>query len=124
MYCSQSVTLFQKEDVTWPDQKGCFTASEELLHLPNVYAYADDTQLYLAFKPGDYANETAAVSSIQSCIRDVQNWIMMDRLKRNLDKTEFLILRTRQQIEKVITSHLVVGECRISPSTKVKNLTC
>ena len=46
----------------------------------------------------------------------------MDRLKLNPDKTEFLILGTRQQLEKVITSHLVVGESRISPSTKVKNL--
>ena len=66
VYCSQSVTLFQKEDVTWPDQKGCFTVSEELLylHLPDVHAYADDTQLYLALKPGDYANETAVVSSM------------------------------------------------------------
>ena len=51
--------------------------------------------LYMAFKPGDYANETAAVSSIQSCIRDVQNWMLMDRLKLNPDKTEFLILGTR-----------------------------
>ena len=79
-------------------------------HLPNVHAYADDTQLYLAFKLGNYANETAAVSSIQSCIRDLQNWMLMDRLKLNPEKTEFLILGTRQQLEKVITSHLVVGE--------------
>ena len=42
-------------------------------HLPNVHAYVDGTQLYLAFKPGNYANETAAVSSIRSCIRDVQS---------------------------------------------------
>ena len=48
--------------------------------------------------------------------------MMMDRLKLNPDKTKFLILGTRQQLEKVITSHLVVGESRISPSTKVKNL--
>ena len=81
-----------------------------------------DTQLYLAFKPGDHPNETAAVSSILSCIRDVQNWMLMDRLKLNPDKTEFLILGTRQQLEKAITSHLVAGESRISPSTKVKNL--
>ena len=60
--------------------------------------------VYLALKPGDYANETAAVSFIQSCIREI------------------LILGKRQQLEKVITSHLVVGESRISPSTKVKNL--
>ena len=58
----------------------------------------------------------------QSCIRDVQNWMMMDRLKLNPDKTEFLILGTRQQLEKVITLRLVVGESGISPSTKVKNL--
>ena len=31
-------------------------------HLPNVHAYADDTQLCLAFKPGNYTNETVAVS--------------------------------------------------------------
>jgi len=69
--------------------------------LPKVHAYADDTQLYLAFKPGDCANETAAVSSIQSCIPDVQNWMMMDKLKHNPDKREFLILGTRKQPEKV-----------------------
>ena len=78
--------------------------------------------LCILFKPGDYANETASVSSIQSCIRDVQTWMLMDRLKLNPDKTEFLFLGTRQQLERVNTSHLVVGESRISPSTKVKNL--
>ena len=38
---------------------------------------------------------------IQSCIRDVLNWMLMDKLKLNLDKTEFRILGTRQQFEKV-----------------------
>ena len=47
-------------------------------------------------------NETAAVSSIQSCVHDVQNWMMINRLKLNPDKTEILILGTRQQLEKVI----------------------
>ena len=46
--------------------------------------------------------ETAAVSSIQNCVHDVQNWMMMDRLKINPDKTEILILGTRQQLEKAI----------------------
>ena len=91
-------------------------------HLPNVHAYADDTQLYLAFKPGNHANKTAAVSSTQSCIRDLHNWMLINKLKLNPDKTEFLILGTRQQLEKVITSHLVAGESQICPSTKVKNL--
>ena len=85
--------------------------------MQNVHAYADDTQLYVAFKSGNSTEETAAASSIQSCIRDLQNWMLMDRLKLNPEKTEFLILGTRHQLEKVITSHLVAGV-----STKVKNL--
>ena len=40
---------------------------------------------------------------------------MMDRLKLNPDNTEFLILGTRQQLEKV-----VVSESQISPSTNWK----
>ena len=46
----------------------------------------------------------------------------MDKLKLNPDKTEFLILGTRQQLEKVKISHLIVGETRISPSTEVEHL--
>ena len=49
-------------------------------------------------------------------------FILFIYLELNPDKTKFLILGTRQQLEKVITSHLVVGESRINPSTKVKNL--
>ena len=69
-------------------------------HLPNVHAYADDTQLYLAFKPGNYANETAAVSSIQSCIRDLQNWMLMDKLKLNPEKQNFLFLELDNNLRK------------------------
>jgi len=54
----------------------------------------------LAFKPGNYASKTAAVSSIQSFICDAQNWMLMDKLKLNPDKTEFLNLGTRQQLKK------------------------
>ena len=51
-------------------------------HLAKLRACAD-TQLYLAFKPGDYANETVALSSIQFCIRDVDNCMLMNKLKLN-----------------------------------------
>ena len=39
-------------------------------HLPSVYTYADDTQLYLSFKPSDSSSEVEAVSAIQKCICD------------------------------------------------------
>ena len=93
-------------------------------HLPSVNAYADDTQLYLAFKPtGDYTNETAAASSNQPCLWNVENLMLMNKVKLNPDRTLFRILG-RQQLEKVktCTSHLTVGESRISRTRVIKKL--
>ena len=90
-------------------------------HLPNVHCYADDTQLYLAFKPGNDTDEVAALR--ESCIADIRRWMLSDKLKLNLDKTEFLIMGMWQQLAKVKIENLCVGDCRITPSsTAVKNL--
>ena len=87
-------------------------------HLPNVHAYTADT-IYLASK----GNCCCVIYTIL-CPWYVQNWMMMDRLKINPDKTEILILGTRQQLEKAI--YYFTPCCwwisNISPSTKVKNL--
>ena len=48
-------------------------------HLPNVHAYADDTQLYISFKPDGSATETDAVDALQACIRDIRTWMVQDR---------------------------------------------
>ena len=94
-------------------------------HLLQVHSYADDTQLYLSFKPGSDINETTAKCVIENCIADIQQWMTANRLKLNTEKTEFLILGTRKQLEKVTFSHLQVGSSviHVSPSTSaVKNL--
>ena len=64
-------------------------------HLPSVHTYADDTQLYLSFKPSDSSSEVEAVSAMQKCICDVRAWMREDQLMLNDDKTEFLIIVTR-----------------------------
>lgn len=51
--------------------------------LPDVHAYADDTQLYLVFKPGNNANESDLYNP---AFRDIQKWMLIDRLKLNPDK--------------------------------------
>ena len=37
---------------------------------------------------------------MESCIDDIRNWILNDKLKLNDDKTEFLMIGTSQQLAK------------------------
>ena len=69
-------------------------------HLPEVHCYTDDTQLYLSFKPGLRESHVEALSHMQRCIDDLRQWMLMDRLKLNDEKTEFLLVGTRQQLAK------------------------
>ena len=65
-------------------------------HLPEAHAYADDSQLYLPFKPNNEVSESEAVKSMEFCIRAIRTWMWMDKLKLNDDKTEFMIIGSRQ----------------------------
>lgn len=47
-------------------------------HLPNAHAYADDTQLYLSFKPYSHTNQTEAVGAMEACIEDIRAWMAAD----------------------------------------------
>ena len=50
--------------------------------------------------------------------------MLQDRLRLNDDKTEFIIIGTRQQLAKVNIDSLWVGESSTAPTSKVKNLGC
>ena len=91
-------------------------------HLPNIYAYADDTQIYLSFKPYSTAGEQDAITALQDCISDIRSWMIADRLKLNDDKTEFMIIGTRAQLDKVNVSEIVVGQTKVPAVTIVRNL--
>ena len=42
-------------------------------HLPEAHAYADDSQLYLSFKPNNEVNESEPIKSMELCIRAIRN---------------------------------------------------
>ena len=91
-------------------------------HLPSAHSYADDTQLYLSFKPSDSSSEVEAVSAMQKCICDVRAWMREDQLMLNDDKTEFLIIGTRQQLSKVSIQSIKIGQTEVSPVASARNL--
>ena len=61
-------------------------------HLPHVHTYADDMQLYLAFKPDSAANALYAVNAMELCIHDLRTWMLHDKLQLNDSKTKFILI--------------------------------
>ena len=78
-------------------------------HLPDVHAYADDTQLYFSFKPDGATNELDVIFALQNCVKDIRTSMTVDKLKLNDGKTEFLISGTAAQLKKANISSVVTS---------------
>ena len=91
------------------------------VHLPDAYCFADDTQLYLSFNPNNPTDQTEAVCAIDRCISNIRKWIYQDKLKINDDKSEFIIIGSRQQLLKINTCTVRVGTTDIKPVSEVRN---
>ncbi len=91
-------------------------------HLPCHHAFADDTQLYLSFKPQNSLHQESAVKAMEDCIDELRNWMTAHRLFIQSSKTEFIIIGSRQQLSKVSIDKFRVGEVSISPVSAVRDL--
>ena len=56
--------------------------------------YADDTQLYIHLS---YKNASSALAKLNACLRDVQEWMSLSKLKLNPEKTEFIVFGSKAQ---------------------------
>ena len=88
-------------------------------HLPNAHSYANDTQIYLSFRPHSPASQDAALRNIENC---VAAWMLSNRLLINDTKTGFVIIGSRQQVSKIHIDKIIVGESAVKPTKVVRNL--
>ena len=56
-------------------------------HLPNCHCYADDSQIYLSFKPDDLSSQQDAITAMENCIDDTRSWMEHDKRLLNDEKT-------------------------------------
>ena len=88
-------------------------------HGVGAHSYADDSQLYLHCPS---TNQSIAASRLAKCIKSVERWMRSNRLKLNSDKTQFMWLGSKQQLAKIETECMQIGEHCIKFSTSAKNL--
>ena len=91
-------------------------------YLPSVHCYADDTQLYVSFRPADETGHLDANTAIECCTKAIRCWMRENKLLLNEEKIEFLLIGTKQQLAKVYIGCIKVGKVNIAPHSPVKNL--
>ena len=69
----------------------------------------------MAFKPSDATSKYDAIFRIEACVADIRIWMNNNSLKLNDDKTELLIITTREELSKTDT-RIKVRDQSISPS--------
>ncbi len=82
----------------------------------SYHCYADDTQLYLSFRPDD----PTLAARISVCLADISAWMKEHQLQLNLAKTELLVLPATPTLQ-----HDFKNPDRFSnnyPSSSVRNL--
>ncbi len=82
----------------------------------SYHFYADDTQLYLSFRPDD---PTVAARS-SGCLADISAWMKEHHLQVNLAKTELLVFPATPTLQHDFTIQL--GSSTITSSASVRNL--
>ena len=65
-------------------------------HHINFHMYADDQQIYLSFKPSKAGDKENCIKRLEICIAEIRDWMIVNKLKLNDEKTEFIIFGSRQ----------------------------
>ena len=92
-------------------------------HHMKLHIYADDTQVYVSVCPTTSNGVTLAVSRLEQCINDVNEWMSQNFLKLNADKTEVIMLGFKAQLAKIDLPTVNIAGVNIPiKSDPVKNL--
>ena len=90
-------------------------------HGIDFHLYADVTQLYTAFSFENNVELSVAIDRIERCLVEIFNWMAVNKLKFNTDKTLFMVHQS--QFRPIsLWLFITVGVDTVTPSDKAWNI--
>jgi len=68
------------------------------------------------------ADTDDAISCLQACVADVEQWMKTNRMRLNPQKTQLIWLGSQQQLDKVTTTDIQLLNASIHPLSTVRDL--
>ena len=84
----------------------------------NFHFYADDCQVYFSFD----SVSSATITRIEACLQDIASWMSLNKLKLNGDKTELLVIGSRNLSASQLSSFKAIDGSVIRPSHFARNI--
>lgn len=98
---------------------GAICGKHGLVH----HFYADDSQLYISFKPIDIVSKSEAINRVESCPTEIILWMNRNMLKLNAEKTEVMLFSSKNNLKHVENMTITVDETSILASNdSIRNL--
>ena len=84
-------------------------------HGVGFHMYADDTQLYLSMKTTKVEDVVSARTRVEVCLRELNQWMLLNNLRLNNDKTELRVLHAKHRPKPV-------GDATVEPTSSARNI--
>ena len=88
----------------------------------DLHRFADDHVMKKDFLASKCNEEDNMIHHLQDCCMGVKNWMDHNRLKMNSDKTEFILIGSRQQLQKGHSQQININSENIAKSETIRYL--
>jgi hypothetical protein len=91
-------------------------------HRLGNHFYADDSQIYMMFKPINISARTGTLTRVETGIHDVRKWLRQNMLKLNDEKTEVITFKSRHRVDSFDRASVKIGDIVAESESCVRNL--
>ena len=82
----------------------------------------NDTQLYISFSPLSNEDTNSAMMRLQACVVAIQNWMIVNKLKLNADKTDAILICSPRVKNNIDMPHIDLGNMTVPISNAARNI--